>query len=349
VSAATEGPQALSGAQVLVTGATGKIGRQLVGALLEQGAEVSVLTRFPGRARELWPSEYVGCRRGDLTIPATLPAALHEIACIFHLASYSPAPDEPDIYEAPGHWPVTAVGTANLVRAALDARVRRLVYLSSVKAMGDGLSAGKSKPVDEGVRPEPDSLYGRAKLAAEQSVIGAGGSGRLHACVLRLPMIYGLAGEGNIARMIAAVAKDRFPPWPRIENRRSALHVKDAIAAAVLAATHPRANGKTYLVTDGASYSTRWLYEQIRLALGREIPRWTTPYWVIWSAALAGTSLEGLSGWRMPLDREGLRKLAGDAWFSSDQIRTELGFRPVHSLKEEIPLMTRAYLDAAAK
>jgi UDP-glucose 4-epimerase len=346
MSAVTEGSRTLSRVPVLVTGATGKIGRLLVRILLEHGAEVSVLTRSPDRARELWSGEKVGCRRGDLTIPETLPPVLRGIACVFHLASYSPAPDEPDMYEAPGHWPVTAEGTTNLVQAALDAPARCLVYLSSVKAMGDGVAAGRNRPVDEKVQPEPDSLYGRAKLAAEQSVLSARGSARLHVCVLRLPMVYGLTEEGNIARMIAAVAKGRFPPWPRIENRRSALHVRDAIAAAILAATHPEANGKTYLVTDGERYSTRWLYEQIRLALGRTVPRWTMPYWVIWSAAMAGTWLEKLSGRRLPLDSEGLRKLAGDAWFSSDRIRGELGFRSVHSLEKEIPSMVREYLKA---
>ena len=334
--------------RVLVTGATGKVGRLLVPILLERGAHVSVLTRAPDRARALWSGGSVDCRLADLTQPATLPAALCGIGCVFHLASYSPAPDEPDIYEAPGHWPVTAGGTANLVAAALEAGVERLIYLSSVKAMGDAVTA-RGKAVDESTPPEPDSSYGRAKLVAEQSVLAAGISGGLHVCVLRLPMVYGLAGEGNIARMIAAVAKGRFPPWPRIENRRSAIHVEDAIAAVLLAATHPRANGKTYLVTDGSGYSTRWLYERIRRALGREVPAWTTPYWVLRSAAAVGTMLEKLSGRRMPLNREGLRKLSGNAWFSSDRIRTELGFNSVHSLEQEIPLLVAAQANAGKR
>ena len=339
------GPETLAGTRVLVTGATGKVGRLLVPALVELGAKVSVLARFPERAVALWSGGGVDCRRGDLTDPLTLPAALEGIACVFHLASYSPGPHEHDIYEALAHWSVTAEGTANLVRALLGTRAQRLVYLSSIKAMGDGLLERKDKAVDESVQPEPDSLYGRAKLAAEQSVLSAGATERLHACVLRLPMVYGLAGEGNIPRMIAAVAKGRFPPWPRIENRRSAIHAADAIHAAILAATYPQAKGRTYLVTDGGSYSTRWLYEQIIRALGREIPRWTTPYWLLWSAATLGTFLARLSGRRMPLDREGLRKLTGNAWLSSERIRTELGFRALHSLKQEIPLLVRAYLD----
>ena len=346
MSAPSSKAETLAGARVLVTGATGKVGRLLVLALLERGAQPYVLTRVPERAHALWPADSVQCRHADLTDPATLPAALRGIACIFHLASYSPAQGEPNIYEAPGHWPVTAEGTANLVQCAGAAGVRRLLYMSSVKAMGDA-AAATGRAIGEETPPKPDSLYGRSKLAAERSILRAGRSGALQACVLRLPMVYGLVGEGNIARMIAAVAKDRFPPWPRIENRRSAVHVEDAIAAALLAATHPRASGKTYLVTDGTCYSTRWLYEQIRRALNREVPAWTTPLWLLWAAATTGTLLEKVSGRRLPLDREGLRKLTGDAWFSSERIRAELGFRPQHNLKEEIPKMVREHLDNA--
>lgn len=338
-------PDPLAGMPVLVTGATGKVGRLLVPVLVRRGAQVSVLTRDPERARALSGLAGANCRAGDLTDPAALPAALEGVACVFHLASYSPTPEESDIYAAPGHWPMTAEGTDNLVRAALAAGVERLVYLSSVKAMGDAVAA-TGTPADEATPPAPESLYGRAKLAAEQSVLAAGATSGMHVCVLRLPMVYGLAGEGNIARMIEAVAKNRFPPWPRIENRRSAIHVQDAIAAALLVATHPQSGRKTYLVTDGASYSTRWLYEQIRYSLGRDVPGWAVPRWVLGTAATMGTVLEKLSGRRMPLDREGLRKLTGDAWFSSERIRTELGFVSRHSLEEEIPRMVREYLDS---
>jgi len=334
--------ESLAGASVLVTGGTGKIGRLLVPALLERGAEVSVLTRHPEGASRLWPAARVDCRRGDLTAPATLPAALRGVSCVFHLASHNPPPQAPDIYAAAEHWPVTAAGTGHLVQAAQETGVRRLIYLSSVKAMGDAAAAGP-EPATEDTPPAPDSLYGRAKLAAERSVLAAGTAG-IGVCVLRLPMVYGLAGEGNLWRMIAAVAARRFPPWPRVENHRSAVHVEDAIAAAILAATSRKACGRTYLVTDGAHYSTRFIYEQIRRALGRPPPPWATPPWVLWSAATAGTLVTRFSGRRLALDRAGLRKLMGNAWFSSERIQHELGFRPRHRLEETIPWLVGEYL-----
>lgn len=328
----------LAGMPVLVTGATGKVGRLLVPALLARGAQVSVLTRDPERARALSGMAAVELRAGDLTDPISLPSVLEGVCGVFHLASYSPAPGEPDIYEVPSHWPVTAGGTANLVRAAVAAGVERMVYLSSVKAMGDAV-AQHGEPADEATPPAPESLYGRAKLAAERSVLAAGGASRMHVCVVRLPMVYGLVGEGNIVRMITAVARGRFPPWPRIENRRVAVHADDAIRAAMLVLCDPRAAGQVYLVTDGRAYSTRWLYERIRLALGRPPPGWTVPPWMLRTAAALGSLAEHLTGRAMPLNTTGLGKLTGNAWFSSRKIERDLGFEPQRNLETEIPRM----------
>lgn len=339
------GPLSLAGLPVLVTGATGKVGRRLVTALLEAGACVSILTRDPGRARGLWPGAPVEGRRGDLTEPSSLVGSLNGIELVFHLASYAPGPTEPDIYEAPAHWPVTALGTRHLAALMAGSRVARLVYLSSVKAMGDAVAA-TGRPADEADEPQPEALYGRAKLEAERSVLALGEAAGRHVAVLRLPMVYGLAGQGNVARMIEAVARRRFPPWPRIENRRSAVHVDDAVRAALLLARDDRAAGQVYLVTDGRPYSTRWLYEQVLEALGRPVPRWSVPLWLLEVAASAGSLAERLSGRAMPLTRVGLGKLKGDAWYSSEKLQGGLGFVPEHRLEEEIPRMVRAYLDS---
>jgi len=328
---------------VLVTGASGKLGRHLVQALLAHEARVAILTRSPARARTLWPGAAVECRPADLEDPATLGPALEGIALVFHLASYPPAPGEADIYEAPAHWTVSAEGTRHLVAAALAAGVRRLVYLSSVKVMGDAAGAG-DQPATEATLPAPDTLYGRAKLAAEGEVLAAGRMPGVQACVLRLPMVYGLAGgQGNLGRMVAAVARHRFPPWPRHANRRSAIHVADAVRAALLCAWHPRAAGQVFLVTDGAPYSTRWLYERIRLALGWRIPAWTIPLAVLKTLAALGSLGERLTGRAMPLTLASLDKLTGNAWYSADKISRELGFEARHRLDETIPLLISDY------
>lgn len=335
--------------RVLVTGATGKIGRRLVFGLAGAPShrEVSVLTRSPERAVALWPHAQLDYRYGDLTQPDSLATALDGVNLVFHLASHLPRPDETHPYDSPAHWAVTAEGTRHLVDAAMAAGVDRFVYISSVKAMGKGAGAD-GQPADETTPARPDCRYGRAKLAAEQTVLRAGQSGAIHVCVLRLPMVYGLDEQGNLPRMIDAVARGRFPPWPRMENRRSAVHAADVIRAAMLVSTDHRATGETYLVTDGFEYSTRWLYEQIRAALGRPAPRWTVPIWSLRAAAKLGNIGERLTGKAMPLTTNTLGKLVDDAWYSSRKIREELSFVPNHRLDTEISTIVRAYEKSVA-
>ncbi|MBK1632375.1 epimerase [Thiohalocapsa halophila] len=334
----------LAGTRVLVTGATGAVGRRLVAALLADEARVSVLTRDPFRARSHWPGADVTLSRGDLTAPDSLAPALAGVEVVLHLASHAPPPDAKDLYAQPAHWTVSAEGTWHLVAAAAKAGVSRLVYLSSVMAMGtaagaSGQAAGEAMPC------APDTLYGRAKREAECAVLslGAAHPGQVHTCVLRVPMVYGLDGAGNIARLVDAVARRRFPPWPRQHNRRSAVHVADVIKALRLAGTQPAAAGKLYLVTDGGAYSTRWLYEESCRALGRPVPDWTVPLWALRAAARLADGLQGLAGRALPLDSTGLQKLTGDAWYSSERISAELGFCAAHGLRAEIARLAGQY------
>lgn len=67
-------------------------------------------------------------------------------------------------------------------------------------------------------------------------------------------MVYGPGNKGNIHRMIDWVARGHFPPLPEVGNRRSIVHVANAVEAACLAAVCPAASGQTYIVTDGRPY-----------------------------------------------------------------------------------------------
>lgn len=324
---------------VLVTGATGQVGRRLVEALLATGHSVTILTRAPEAAQRLWPNDRIAVHVGDLTDAASLAGLGTGLKTVFHLASYAPRPDEPDLYNAPDHWRVTAEGTANLTLALADAPIERLVYVSTVKAMGDRAGA-LGRPASADTPPEPGCLYGRAKLAAEHRLLEFGHARGIAVSVMRLPMVYGLDGAGNIARLVAAVAAGRFPPWPNIHNRRSAIQVDDAIDAALLIARHPESSGRTYIATDGQPYSTRWIYEQIQLALGRPIPRWTVPLWMLRGAATGGTLAERWLGRRLPLTLDSLSKLTQDAWYDSSAM-SALGFVPRHGLADDIKRLAR--------
>jgi nucleoside-diphosphate-sugar epimerase len=306
-----------------VTGGSGFLGRALVAALGARGHEVRVLRRRPGASGEL---------AADLSREDPPAAALAGVRTVFHLAALTHAEaragSESD-YEA-----LNVEGTRRVLDAALAAGARRFVFVSSVKAMGEG---GPQR-IEEDAEPRPTTAYGRSKLAAERLVLAA--ADRLHATVLRLPMVYGPEQkDGNLARLLAAMARGLFPPPPRTANRRSMVHRDTVVEALLLAAADPRAAGRTYVVTDGAPYGTRELYDWAREAIGRRPSALATPAALLRVAARAGDLAGRLLGRAVPFDSEAFEKLFGSAWYADDRIRRELGFRAERNLRVAMPAL----------
>lgn len=315
----------------LVTGATGFIGSALVRRLRAAGGRVRGLARSP---RESGADELL---IADLARDAVAPQWLAGVDVVFHLAAKTHDLAAADA--AAEYRQVNVEGTRRLLAAAGECPPRRLVFVSSVKALSEGGEA----MVEESRPPSPATAYGRSKLEAERLVLGAAATGRFEAVCLRLPLVYGRGQRGNLERMIAAIDRGRFPPPPENGNRRSLLHVENAVDALVLAAAHPRAAGETYLVTDENPYSTRQLYDWIREALGRKRRSWSVPEWLFRSLALVGDGMRGALGRRVGFDSEAFDKLLGSAWYGSERIARELGYRPARDLRSAVGELVEDY------
>ncbi len=323
---------------VLVTGATGFIGRRLVEALRERNAVVHALVRHGSRARRTpWPANAVIERHGDLDRLQTLDGVCTGMETVFHLAGYSGPESDGSAEDV--HWQVTVEGTRALLAQARRAGIRRFVFVSSVKSMGEG---GATR-LDESSPAVPVSPYGRAKLEAEKLVLDAGRRHGMHVCVLRLPLVYGHDNQGNIPRMVAAIDRGWFPPLPEAGNRRSMVHVDDVVQAALLATASPVAADKIYIVTDGQAYSTREIYSMICRALGKRVPTWSVPLPVLKWLARAGDLIGRVRGRRFIFDSDALEKLTGNAWFSCEKISRELGYRPKVMFEDALPEMITWY------
>jgi nucleoside-diphosphate-sugar epimerase len=282
-------------ARVLITGATGFIGRHL----LQSG------DRWLARDTALLP----GAVRGDLLDPASLTAACEGIETVFHCAGYAHAfsSSDPD-----AHWRINFEGTRNLASVAGEAGVKRFVFLSSVKAMAEP----GDECVDEDWPGEPNTSYGKAKRAAEDAVLEAGVRYGMHVVSLRLAMVYGHGGRGNLERMARGIRAGWFPPLPETGNRRSLVHVDDVVEVIRLVAERPEANGRTYIVADPHAYSGREIYDAIRAVLRAPTLRWSVPAGILRAAGC----LNGRLG-------EIVDRLIGSACYSPARIERELGWR----------------------
>ena len=316
---------------VLVTGASGFIGRVLCHHL--QQRTVRVLGFMRQRCDGPWNEAIMR----DLTSVLRLHESLSGVDTIFHLAGKAHALTE-NIEEASGYQKINVNGTKLLLEAAVNANVRRFIFFSSVKAKGEG---GETV-LDESCRMSPETPYGRSKLDAENLVLNA--KEIPHVAVIRPSMVYGPGNPGNLGKMISGIKKGFFPPFPKINNQRSMVHVEDVVQAALLAAENPQAHKQVYIVTDGQAYSTRQIYEWICQALEKPIPNWSVPLPVLQGLARIGDGIGAVRRKRFMFDSDALAKLTGSAAYSSAKIQRELGFVPKWTLDQALPSIVQSYI-----
>jgi UDP-glucose 4-epimerase len=304
---------------VLVTGATGFIGRHLCAALADRGVAMTAVGRSPQEGP--WTTWVTYDFASGQEFPA---GALTGIDTVFHLASKAHAVSEVP-GEDSGYTPIIVDGTRRLLDAMAASGLGRIIYLSSVKAMGDaGFRQPQSAPLI-GSEPDqkPTTPYGKAKAAAEGLILN---SGLPHPVVLRPTMVYGPGQKGNLDRMAEAIRKNRFPPLKDNGNQRSIVHVNNVVSACLTAAENPAAAGKTYLLAEHPPYSTRQLYDRLRAELNLKPICWGLSGSLLLLLAKGGDLGGKLLRRRLPLDTDTVWKLLGSAWYDGSAIEKDLGF-----------------------
>jgi nucleoside-diphosphate-sugar epimerase len=209
-------------------------------------------------------------------------------------------------------------GTENLARQSAEQGVRRFVYLSTVKVLGEG----RASPYGPHDAPAPVGAYAESKWAAEQALTRIAERSAMGAVILRPPLVYGPGVGANFLGLLRAVDQGWPLPFASVANRRSLIYVGNLVDAIGVAASHPRAVGKTYLVSDGAGVSTPELIRCAARALGRQPRLLPVPVGLMRAAAR-------LVGRGQQVDR-----LLGSLEVDSSAIRDELGWSPRYSIQD---------------
>jgi nucleoside-diphosphate-sugar epimerase len=242
--------------RVLVTGASGFIGKTLVTALAKQGVAVRAAARNPDAI--IATSEVERVVMPDLAAPADWSDLLEGMSDVVHLAGIAHAPGvlPDDVYHR-----INAEAVGALAEQA-KGKIERFVFMSSVRAQA-GLSADHA--ITEQDAPQPTDAYGRAKLEAERLVEESGVS----YTILRPAVVYGRGVKGNIAAL-ATIAKTPMPlPFGGLDNRRSLLALDNLVTAVSHVLEAEAAKNETFLVADEAPISVADLVAAMREGLGR--------------------------------------------------------------------------------
>jgi dihydroflavonol-4-reductase len=305
---------------ILVTGATGFVGSAVARALVRQGATLRVLVR---RSSDRSNLAGLGATEieGDLTDPASLRRAVEGCRYLFHVAAdyriWVPDPDS--------MLRANVAGTRTLMLAAREAGVERVVYCSSVAALGltaDGTPADETTPVSE---DKVVGIYKKSKYRAEQAVLDLVREG-LPAVIVNPSTPVGPRDikPTPTGRMIADAAAGRMPAY--IDTGLNIVHVDDVAEGHLLALRHGRFGERYILGSENLGMAE--LLALVAQEAGRTPPRLRLPNAALWPVALACEGLARVAGIEPLVTRDHLRMARKRMFFSSAKAMAELGYAP---------------------
>jgi UDP-glucose 4-epimerase len=260
--------------KVLVTGGGGFIGSHLVRALLERGDDVRVLDNFStgNRANLATLTREVEVVEGELRSYERAHAAVRGTELVFHQGALPSVPRS--VQDPLTTSAVNVEGTLNVLLAARDEGVRRVVFASSSSVYGNS----GELPRRESQSPDPISPYAVAKLAAERYCVSFSRVYSLETVVLRYFNVFGPNQDPNsqyaavVPRFVSAIAAgEAVPIYGDGEQLRDYTYVDNVIAANLLAADTPGATGAVLNVATGAATSVNDLADAIGAAVGKPV------------------------------------------------------------------------------
>jgi len=312
---------------VLVTGASGFVGRHAAEALRDRGREVRCLVRREADAHDLRRAGFEAAL-GDLSDVGRLAAAMEGCEAVVHVAGAITARSFRAMRE------VNEAGAARIAAAcgAGPARPGRFVLVSSLAAAGPSRGG---VPVREDDPPRPVSRYGWSKLLGERAVRKALPP-ETSLTIVRPPAVFGPRDRGILAFYAAAARGIR----PRVGLRRrdlSMVYGPDLAAAIATAVGSHRAAGRTYHVADPRPVSLDQALEWIAEAVGRSGPRITIPEAVVRAAGFVAEEVARFRGRLPEFSRDKVAEFLADGWVcDASRACDELEWAPVRPLRESM-------------
>ena len=314
--------------KILITGATGFVGRALFENLKSKKKYFAHLTTRTNQ-EELFEGGKA-FNIGEIDPNTNWKDALDGVSCIVHCAARAHMMEKKQTDSLNAYRRINVDGTKNLAKQAAGRGVKRFIFLSSVKVNGEETITSKSFKYDD--IPQPEDAYGISKWEAEQALLEIFKQTGLEVVIIRPPLVYGEGVKGNFLRLLDIVYKQIPIPFAKINNLRSFVGLDNLIDLIICCIEHPKAGGKTFLVSDGEDLSTTDLIRKLSKFMNKSPRLLQVPQLIIQLIGrLVGKSLE-------------VKRLLGSLRVDNSYTREILGWSPVLSLDESLAKTVRWYL-----
>lgn len=302
--------------KILVTGATGFIGKNLCQALSKQNHEIVAVSRSAVKT-----NNNITFIHKALTKETDWEDVLEGVDLIIHLAGRAHVMKEASENPYLAYAEINVDATKHLATQAAASGVKRFIYLSSVKVNGE--RTNKATFNEEDI-PQPEDDYGKSKWEAEKILTNIAKEADMEIVIIRPPLVYGVGVKANFKSLIKLAQLNIPLPFGRIANKRSLVFIENLINFIVLCTHHPLAANQTFLVSDDDDVSTTQMIKYIKVANGKRNLLLPIPqHWLSFLFKLIGKS--SLSD-----------RLLGNLQVDITKARSLLNWKPPCSVKEGI-------------
>ena len=311
---------------VLVTGANGFIGKALCRRMLAEGWHVRAAIRSFAK-KDVLPKGVEIVESGTIDSDTKWGPAVDGMDAVVHLAAKVHVKDESSADPITEYRKINVAATKQIAQISGSFRSRRFIYMSSIKVNGEG----KSDPYAAEDRPAPADPYALSKLEAEQELLRIAGKTGLELVVLRPPLVYGPEVKANFLQLIKLIDRGIPLPLAKVKNHRSFIFLGNLVDALLVCLVHPKAAGKTFVLSDNIEISTPELIQKISAALGKPSRLFPFP-----------PDLLRLMG-RVTRRSKTVSRLLDTLMVDNTKIQAELGWNPPYAMEEGLKETIRWY------
>jgi nucleoside-diphosphate-sugar epimerase len=270
----------------------------------------------------------VELRTGDLLEPDSISLAFSGVDTVFCLVNVKPAGKNHKEYLKELHL-LHSKGASNLLAACKVNKIKRLVYLSSVAAIG----YKKGVAVYNESSPEgPIDAYGQAKLEAENILRQEARDSGVEVTILQPPGVFGERGLGSLGKIIAFTEKGIVPVLGSGKNRQSLAYVGNVVNQVIFVAEHQDSAGKTYITSDERAYAVNELVDAVSHAMSARPFKIHIPLWIIFFLVPILNFLTRLFLRKDAVNKESIIAISTERVFDGSRIFRELGYKQEYDL-----------------